>query len=218
MAIHIRYRWDSEDYRKLIYVCKQPNLYRYGALLPEDPGRQPRGTVVIQVPEGFVVLAQKPLYPRAFKFDLQDLLATPITLTPLTIRFMPEFSRVCLVVNKTYLKSKGYMVHDLSHRAHYFAAGKGQPRKVKKTQGEYFKAVNNITRELIGFKRWVFIPLTSQRAYDRMVRWCAYEYLTSVLHHKKSRADQEIKQYLVPLLYTRGRRVDGENQGSSQDL
>lgn len=148
MAIKTRYRWDSADYRSLINVCKQANGYRYGALLEEDPGRQPRGTVVVQVPEGHLVLAQKKKYPRAFKFELQDLEQSPVELVPLLVRYLPERKRACLLANKSFLRSKQYLVHDLSHRAHYFKQGAGKPEKMRKSQGEYFKTVNLITREL----------------------------------------------------------------------
>lgn len=201
MAIKTRYRWDSDDYRSLINVCKQANQYRYGRLLQEDPGREPRGTVVVPVPEGWVVLAQKESYPRAFKFTLQDLERDPVELTPLVVKYLPDRNRACLLASKSFLRSKQYLVHDLSHRAHYFKQGDSKPLKVRKSQGEYFKTINLITRELIGLKRWIWIPLPSQKAYDRAVKGYALEYLTSVLHLDRKKAGEAVKRFLVPLEY-----------------
>lgn len=194
-----------------------PNLLghrRYGP-------REVKGTRVLAVPEGWVILGKKSAY-RGLP-DLQDLRCSPsIRLVPFIIRWRPEFSdqklgrrerkperedrtleegRLSLQVNRDFVRLKLRVIREMTGRKHFYQSGPEGMVAAWKKEGELIKGVNQVTRELIALKRWAFVESDTYSAYDSEVRRLVRIWLTSVRHHQPESARALMFTYLVPWRY-----------------
>lgn len=194
-----------------------PNVMSHSRLGP----REVKGTRVLTVPEGWVILGKKEKH-RGLP-QLHDLRCSPsIRLVPFIIRWRPEFSdqklgrrertpgredrtleegRLSLQVNRDFVRLKLRVIREMTSRKHFYETGRDGTVAAWKKEGELIKGVNQVTRELIALKRWAFVEPDTYSAYDSEVRRLVKIWLTSVRHHKSEAAQAMLFQYLVPWRY-----------------
>lgn len=189
--------------------------------------REVKGTRVIPVPEGWVILGRKATYREYQKHlglpELVDLRQSPsIRLVPFIIRWRPEFSdqklertktqpdrqdrtleegRLSLQVNRDFVRLKLKIVHEMTSRMHFYESVPGGTWAAWKKEAEVIKGVNQVTRELIALKRWAFVEPDTYAAYDTEVRRRVKIWLTSVRHRKAEEAQAVLWKYVLPWRY-----------------
>lgn len=189
MPLWTKYHYNEEDYKLLIASLRNPNKYRYGLLLKEEPkikgGR--KGTKVFKLPEGYLILSHK---PKGRYYTYQDLEKKPIKLIPFTILWNPKRQRIQLQINRDYVRLQLKRAKSLSSSAFWI------PPK-RKGERDYIKAINNLTRELKAIDRYAFVYPDTKRAYNNKLRKIVYKYLTSVIGLTRNKALQTINKYLT---------------------
>lgn len=206
----------------------QPDLDSPDLLAHRGEGpREVKGTRVIPVPEGWVILGRKATYREYQKHlglpELVDLRQSPsIRLVPFIIRWRPEFSdqklertktqpdrqnrtleegRLSLQVNRDFVRLKLKIVHEMTSRMHFYESVPGGTWAAWKKEAELIKGVNQVTRELIALKRWAFVESDTYSAYDTEVRRRVKVWLTSVRHRKAEEAQAILWKYVLPWRY-----------------
>lgn len=182
---------------------------------------QVKGSRVIPVPEGWVILGRKARY-RGLP-ELVDLRTAPsIRLTPFIIRWRPEFSdqklgraeaqpgrrdqtlpegRLSLQVNRDFVRLKLKIIHQMTSKKHFYQSTPSGMIAAWKKEAELIKGVNQVTRELIALKRWAFIESETYSAYDTEVRKRVKLWLTGVRHRKTEQAQLLVQKYVIPWRY-----------------
>ncbi|MCY1703736.1 hypothetical protein [Deinococcus sp. SL84] len=201
-----------------------------------------KGSRVIPVPEGWVILGRKARY-RGLP-ELQDLrCSASIRLVPFIIRWRPEFSdqklgraeaqpgrpdqtlaegRLSLQVNRDFVRLKLKIVHEMTSKKHFYERSPAGTLAAWKKEAELIKGVNTVTRELIALKRWAFVESDTYSAYDTEVRKRVRLWLTSVRHRKAEEAQRVVEKYVVPWRYnpekipSKLKRAQREAGGSSR--
>lgn len=183
--------------------------------------KQIRGSRVIPVPEGWVILGRKSKY-RGLP-ELRDLRCSKsIRLVPFIIRWRPEFSdqklgraaakpgrrdqtleegRLSLQVNRDFVRLKLKIIHEMTSKKHFYQRHPAGTIAAWKKEAELIKGVNQVTRELIALKRWALVESDTYSAYDTEVRRQVKLWLTSVRHRKAAEAQRVVEKYLVPWRY-----------------
>jgi hypothetical protein len=206
----------------------QPDLDSPDLLAHRGEGpREVKGTRVIPVPEGWVILGRKAAYREYQKHlglpELVDLRHSPsIRLVPFIIRWRPEFSdqklertktqperqdrtleegRLSLQVNRDFVRLKLKIVHEMTSRMHFYESVPGGTWAAWRKEAELIKGVNQVTRELIALKRWAFVESDTYAAYDTEVRRRVKIWLTSVRHRKAEEAQAILWKYVLPWRY-----------------
>ncbi|CAM2976616.1 hypothetical protein [Deinococcus radiodurans] len=191
----------------------------------EEGPKQVKGSRVIPVPEGWVILGRKAKY-RGLP-ELQDLRCAPsIRLVPFIIRWRPEFSdqklgraearpgradqtleegRLSLQVNRDFVRLKIKIIREMTGRKHFYESSPGGTIAAWKKEAELIKGVNQVTKELIALKRWAFVEPDTYSAYDSEVRKRVKIWLTSVRHRKAEQAQALVFKYVVPWRYNPGK-------------
>ncbi len=189
MPLWTNYHYNEEDYKLLIASLRNPNKYRYGLLLKEEPKIKggKNGTKVFKLPEGYLILSHK---PKGRYYEYQDLEKKPIKLIPFIIWWNPKIQRIQLQINRDYVRLQIKRIKALSSSAFWI------PPK-RKGQRDYIKAVNNLTRELWEVSRYAFVFPDTRRAYNNKVKKIVYKYLTSVIGLSRNQALQTINKYLT---------------------
>lgn len=206
----------------------RPDLASPDLLAHRDAGpREVKGTRVIPVPEGWLILGRKATYREYQKHlglpALSDLRQSPsIRLVPFMVRWRPEFSdqkldrvaeqpgrpdrtlaegRLSLQVNRDFVRLKLKIIHEMTSRMHFYETTPQGTWAAWKKEAELIKGVNQITRELIALKRWAFVESDTYAAYDQENRRLVRLWLTSVRHRKADDAQAVIWKYLLPWRY-----------------
>lgn len=208
--------WQRKNFRF------QPDESSPDVLTHREQGpRAVKGSRVIPVPEGWVILGKKAKY-RGLP-ELQDLrCSASIRLVPFIIRWRPEFSdqklgraearpgrpdqtlaegRLSLQVNRDFVRLKLKIIHEMTSKKHFYERSPAGTLAAWKKEAELIKGVNAVTRELIALKRWAFVESDTYSAYDTEVRKRVRLWLTSVRHRRAEEAQRIVEKYIVTWRY-----------------
>ena len=172
--------YQEKDYWSLIQSLRRQPNYTHGALFSEMPKKSKKYRV-FSLPEGYLVLSKMPLE------GLQDL-EKPIRLVPFIV--YRRDGRLWLQINRDYVRLQLKRAHAISSSA-YWEAGH------RKFERDYFKAINNLTRELKAMSRYAFVFPQTKASYNRRLKRIVFRFLTSVLRLPSSVANQKISRFLV---------------------
>ena len=185
-----RYKFRYVDYAGLFRSLRQPNKYRYAAMLKKPlvpSGRSGhRRMKVFKVPEGFLHLAAKPFE------GCIDLTRQSLELTPIILVWSPQYQRVRVQVNRRWIRGKLKLAKAASRP---FWRG-----SYRRNRYQYMRYLNTLTLDIEGVLKagaWIFPETIS--AYNRKLEALTVRTLTSVFGLPLAEAKKQVKKYLRKL-------------------
>lgn len=171
------------------------NRYRYGALLPEEEAPSPsrrRGLLVLPVPEGRLVLANRPLP------GLEDLGQRPVRSGPFLLTWgrgpRDPAQRARFLVSPSWVRERWRSLEGRLQGYRWPREEKRLRNRLLKAARDLVRTANQATREIQRASRYALLPPPTAQRWDKAVRRTLRRTLTGL-----GLTREEIEQVMTKL-------------------